>query len=120
MPTVSKLPASRASGIGLASAADALHNRHARCHDDRPIVQQANFAFGRRLERAADANDVSDPRLQRQRNAEIVDRGANQASPVQGARWWVGVEFSVVIVISDADPFHLSARSASTGCDSLP
>ena len=38
----------------------------------------------------------------------------------QGARRRVGIDFSVVIVISDADPFHLSARSASTGCGSLP
>ena len=38
----------------------------------------------------------------------------------QGARWRVGIEFSVVIVISDADPFHLSARSASTGCGTYP
>jgi hypothetical protein len=32
----------------------------------------------------------------------------------QGARWRVGIEFSVVVAISDAHPFHLSARSAST------
>jgi hypothetical protein len=38
----------------------------------------------------------------------------------QGAGWRVGIEFSVVIVISDADPFHLRARSASTACDSPP
>src|SRR5215469_8853058 len=38
----------------------------------------------------------------------------------QGARWRVGIEFSVVIVVSDADPFHLSARSTTTGCGSLP
>jgi hypothetical protein len=36
----------------------------------------------------------------------------------QGARGRAGIVFSVVIVVSDADPFHLSARSASTGCDS--
>jgi hypothetical protein len=37
----------------------------------------------------------------------------------QGARWRVGIEFSVAIAISDVDPFHLRARSALTGCDSL-
>ena len=30
-----------------------------------------------------------------------------------------GIECSVVIVVSDADPFHLSARSVSTGCGRL-
>jgi hypothetical protein len=37
----------------------------------------------------------------------------------QGARWWVGIEFSVVIVISDAYLSYLGVRSASTGCSSL-
>ena len=45
---------------------------------------------------------------------------ADQASPVPRGTPAGGIEFSVVIVISDADPFHLSARSASTGCGSLP
>src|SRR5215813_12023329 len=38
----------------------------------------------------------------------------------QGERWRAGIELSVVIVFSDADPIHLCARSASTGCRSLP
>jgi len=37
----------------------------------------------------------------------------------QGARRQAGIAVSVVIVISDIDPLHLSARSTSTGCDSL-
>jgi hypothetical protein len=37
----------------------------------------------------------------------------------QGTRWRVGAQFSVANVVSDADPFHLSARSASTGCGRL-
>src|SRR6516225_9590990 len=43
----------------------------------------------------------------------------DQASPVPWCRRRVGIECSVVIVVSDADHFHLSARSVSTGCDRL-
>jgi len=38
----------------------------------------------------------------------------------QGARRQRGKGFSVVIVVSDVGPVHLSAGSPSTGCDNLP
>jgi hypothetical protein len=38
----------------------------------------------------------------------------------QGARRQRGKGFSVVIVVPDAGPVHLSAGSPSTGCDNLP
>src|ERR1700730_16339458 len=39
---------------------------------------------------------------------------------LQGARRQGEMGFSVVIVVSDAGPVHLSAGSPSTGCDNLP
>jgi hypothetical protein len=38
----------------------------------------------------------------------------------QGARRQGEMGFSVVMVVSDAGPVHLSAGSPSTGCDNLP
>jgi len=56
------------------------------------------------------------PDILRLQRALLTD----QASPVPGCTLGGGIECSVVIVVSDADPLHLSARSASTGCGRLP
>jgi hypothetical protein len=79
-----------------------------------------DFLFG--IERCGRRLGTGRPATRRRCPSASVDAFGRSASrPLfQGARRQRGKGFSVVIVVSDAGPVHLSAGSPSTGCDNLP